>query len=169
MKNALLVAIATVIIAAGVYFWAFNDEESAIGTPTPSATATTSVSVSPSVSPLPSASPTKTPTPAASDIRVTSPTRNAVITSPLIVRGEARGTWYFEASFPITLLDANGKVIARSHVQAQGDWMTENFVPFEGKIEFTKPTTATGTLLLEKDNPSGLPQYDKSISIPVRF
>jgi hypothetical protein len=85
------------------------------------------------------------------------------------VSGEARGSWYFEASFPVRLLDGNGQEIARGPAQAQGDWMTTNFVPFTVQLTFSPPTTPVGTLVLEKDNPSGLPQNAMSISIPVDF
>ena len=102
-------------------------------------------------------------------IKVTQPTPNQVLQSPLIVEGEARGTWYFEASFPVKLLDANGNVIAASPAQAQSDWMTDNFVPFKVQIEFKKPATSTGVLVLEKDNPSGLPKNAAKIEIPIRF
>jgi len=37
-------------------------------------------------------------------IVVDEPRPLSVITSPLTVRGQARGTWYFEASFPLDLL-----------------------------------------------------------------
>lgn len=102
-------------------------------------------------------------------IHVTSPIPNARVTSPLVVKGEARGTWYFEASFPVRLLDGNSKELAVVSAQAQGDWMTEDFVPFEVTLTFSKPETDTGTLVLERDNPSGLPEHDKKVSIPVRF
>ena len=115
----------------------------------------------------------KTHAPAAdfqsADIRVTSPTANAIITSPLVVTGEARGTWYFEASFPVQLLDANRNEIAIIPAQAQEDWMTENFVPFAVTLDFILPATDTGFLVLKKDNPSGLPEHDAHIEIPVRF
>jgi hypothetical protein len=102
-------------------------------------------------------------------IHVTAPVADAVVTSPLVVTGEARGTWYFEASFPIRLLDADGKEIAAHHADAQSDWMTTEFVPFTATLEFTKPATATGTLIVENDNPSGLPENAKQVEIPVRF
>jgi hypothetical protein len=102
-------------------------------------------------------------------IKVTNPLPNQVIESPLIIEGEARGTWYFEASFPVKLLDANGYVITAHFAQAQADWMTEDFVPFKSQIEFAKPATDTGVLVLEKDNPSGLPENDAKVEIPVRF
>lgn len=102
-------------------------------------------------------------------IQVSAPLPGALVQSPLKVTGQARGTWYFEASFPVKLVDANGQELAAVPAQAQGDWMTQDFVPFEAKLNFTAPPSATGFLILEKDNPSGLPQNADSISIPVRF
>lgn len=102
-------------------------------------------------------------------IQVSSPKSNAVVKSPLVVKGEARGNWYFEASFPVRLLDADGQELAIAPAQAQGEWMTTDFVPFEVTLNFSKPATTTGTLILQKDNPSGLPEHDDSISIPVKF
>lgn len=102
-------------------------------------------------------------------IRVTSPLPNTIISSPITVTGEARGNWYFEASFPVELLDGNGKVLALVPAQAQGEWMTENFVPFSVTLNFATPTTDIGTLVLHKDNPSDMRQFDDSISIPIRF
>ncbi|MBX4216124.1 Gmad2 immunoglobulin-like domain-containing protein [Candidatus Parcubacteria bacterium] len=113
---------------------------------------------------------TETLAPSAADkIKVSSPLPNALVKSPLTVTGEARGTWYFEASFPVRLLDANGKELAVIPAQATSDWMTTEFVPFKATLIFALPSTAEGTLILEKDNPSGLPENDDSISIPVRF
>src|SRR3989344_1342555 len=61
-------------------------------------------------------------------IRVTTPAEdNALLTSPYTVRGEARGTWYFEASFPVRLVDANGNLVVQWHAEAQRDWMTGEF------------------------------------------
>lgn len=102
-------------------------------------------------------------------IRVANAPINETIASPLVITGEARGNWYFEASFPVELRDGNGILIAQEPAQAQGEWMTVEFVPFSVTLEFTKPRTATGTLILRNDNPSGLPENDRWISIPVRF
>ena len=111
-------------------------------------------------------------------IRVFSPLENSIISSPLSVNGEARGQWYFEATFPVTLVDWDGKIIAETHATALGDWMTEEFVPFEATVEFESPAfpgtdvshfSRRGTLILHKDNPSGLPEYDDAIEIPIRF
>ena len=72
---------------------------------------------------------------------------NQLIESPFIVRGEARG-WYFEGSFPVTLLDANGKKLVETYATAQGDWMTASFVPFVSQELVFKATTPTGILVL---------------------
>lgn len=103
-------------------------------------------------------------------IVVASPIKDSEVSSPLRVAGRAKGSWFFEGSFPITLTDAYGNVIGQSHVTAQGEWMTENFVPFIGDLEFSNYIKGSqGTLILQKDNPSGLPEYDDAITIPVTF
>lgn len=103
-------------------------------------------------------------------IKVFTPKENQKIYSPLVIEGKARGMWFFEASFPIVLTDWDGKIIAEYYAQAHGDWMTEDYVPFSLKLEFEKPAYGErGFLILKKDNPSGLPEYDDSIEIPVIF
>jgi hypothetical protein len=102
-------------------------------------------------------------------IKVFTPAPNTLVQSPLLVKGEARGKWYFEGSFPISLLDGNGTELVRSPAEAQGKWMTNDFVPFQATLNFNSPTTSTGTLVLKKDNPSGDPAYDDNFSVPVNF
>ena len=102
-------------------------------------------------------------------IQLFEPTPNQIVNSPLIIKGQARGTWFFEASFPVKLLDGNGKELAIKPAHAKGEWMTENFVPFEVSLEFQKPETRRGVLILEKDNPSGLAEHADELRIPVKF
>lgn len=102
------------------------------------------------------------------DVRLLTPRAGQTISSPLIVKGEAK-TWYFEASFPVKLISPSGKVLVQHYAEAQGDWMTTNFVPFEATLEFISTEEGMGKLVLEKDNPSGLPQNDESVEVPVRF
>jgi hypothetical protein len=115
---------------------------------------------------------TTTATTAVTPTPKTVPTTNiksgGLITSPFTLKGEVRG-WYFEASFPVELLDGNGKSIFAGPAQAQGDWMSEKPVPYSATLTFKEPATATGTLVLKKDNPSGDPKFDESLRIPVRF
>jgi len=107
-------------------------------------------------------------------IVIESPVPEAIIASPLEVKGKARGTWYFEATFPIVLTDWDGKIIAQGYATAKEDWMTEEFVPFTGTLEFTNPSweaefSKRGSLIFKKDNPSGLPEYDNSYEMTVWF
>lgn len=104
-------------------------------------------------------------------IVVSAPAADALVSSPLTVSGKARGYWYFEASFPLEVTDSSGKVLAQSHAEAQGDWMTEEYVPFKGTLTFTKPNMGDGKgfIIFRKDNPSGLPENEASVSIPIRF
>lgn len=99
-------------------------------------------------------------------ITVDLPFPGAVTGKHFSVIGKARGTWFFEASFPVEVLDKNGKVIAQGVAQAQGDWMTTEFVPFKADIKVPDSYTGEATLVLKKDNPSGLPEHDASISFP---
>jgi len=102
-------------------------------------------------------------------INVTTPTPNQEISSPLVIAGSARGNWYFEASFSIKLYDENNNLIAQTTAQAQGDWMTNDFVPFKAELKFISQAGTNGRLVLEKDNPSGLPENADQLSLPVRF
>lgn len=104
---------------------------------------------------------------AEAEVVVDAPSPNQAVASPISVSGRARGSWYFEASFPIELIDDQGKALGQSYVQAQGDWMTPDFVPFFGELHYQAEATTTGKLILKKDNPSGLPQFDKSMEFPV--
>ena len=93
------------------------------------------------------------------------------ISSPLEINGKARGPWYFEASFPVILTNWDGLIIASSVAQAQGEWMTNEFVPFQVRLEFetNSMVNKSGSLILRKNNPSGLPEYDDSLEIPIFF
>lgn len=105
-------------------------------------------------------------------IRLTSPRPNQVIDSPLTITGEARGNWFFEASFPVILVDWDGRILAQGIATAKSDWMTTEFVPFEATLTFTLDKniySKRGSLILRKDNPSGLPAHDDALEIPVLF
>ncbi|MCW9054411.1 MAG: Gmad2 immunoglobulin-like domain-containing protein [Candidatus Pacebacteria bacterium] len=109
-------------------------------------------------------------------IRISAPRPNGRIVSPLEIAGEARGYWFFEASFPVVLTDWDGRIIAEHYAEANGEWMTEGFVPFESTLEFERPYDVgdpefmkRGTLILKRHNASGLQQYDDALEIPVVF
>lgn len=109
-------------------------------------------------------------------IVVSNITPNAMVGSPLVVEGQARGPWYFKATFPVVLVDWDGLIIAEGNAQADGDWMTEDFVPFTAELNFDSPYAEgdpdymqNGTLILQKANPSGMPERDDALEIPVQF
>ena len=103
-------------------------------------------------------------------LAVTSLVAGQIVTSPVTVVGTVTGGgWFFEATFPVKILDGDGTVLGAAAAQAQADWMSTGTVPFTAVIQFSAPHGATGTVVLSKDNPSGMPQNDLSLSIPVRF
>ncbi len=96
------------------------------------------------------------------------------VSSPLAITGEARGNWYFEASFPIALVDWDGRIIAEVPAQAQGEWMTTEYVPFKATLTFTTPIPGDpavnrGAIIIQKDNASGLPEHDDSLEIQIVY
>ena len=102
-------------------------------------------------------------------IRISTPRPNGIIKSPAVIEGEARGYWFFEASFPIRLYDENNNLLATAVAQAQGEWMTEDFVPFRAVLSYGASKDGKGTLVLEKDNPSGIPENDDKLVVPVKY
>jgi len=103
------------------------------------------------------------------DTDVFSPRPNQLVTSPLQISGVARGSWFFEASFPVELIADDGKIIEKGVATTKGNWMTSKFVAFSASLKFSKPASQKGTLILKKANPSGLPENADQISIPINF
>lgn len=102
-------------------------------------------------------------------IRLTSPSKGEFVYSPLQMEGEARGYWFFEGDAPAKILDADGDEVARGYISAIDSWMTEDFVRFEGRLDFEEVKTSTGTLILMNANASGDPERDIFLHIPIRF
>ena len=100
---------------------------------------------------------------------VTQPASGSKVTSPLEVNGKAKGPWFFEGQLPVKLLDGNGKVLAIGAGIAQTDWMVQDYVVFKASLTFIKPTTAKGTLVIQKENPSGDPARDAEFKVQVSF
>ncbi|PIT93157.1 MAG: hypothetical protein COU06_01585 [Candidatus Harrisonbacteria bacterium CG10_big_fil_rev_8_21_14_0_10_38_8] len=104
------------------------------------------------------------------DLIIQNPHPNQTITSPLTITGQARGSWFFEATFLVHLTDWDGKIIATHYAEAKDDWMTSELVPFESVLEFeTPPFDQRGYLILQKANPSGLPEHDNAVEIPIFY
>ncbi|MCX6713887.1 MAG: hypothetical protein NTV48_02165, partial [Candidatus Vogelbacteria bacterium] len=101
------------------------------------------------------------------------------ISSPLEISGEVKGAWFFEGTFPITLVDWDGKIIATGLAEAKGEWMTADYVSFTSEIKFTnhldklgasnQEYVKRGEIIFKKDNPSDKREFDKSYELPIKF
>lgn len=100
--------------------------------------------------------------------QIVKPQVNGLLISPYEVSGLAPGSWFFEASLPVKLLDDQGQEIVAVPAQALSDWMTSDLVPFTANLNFSTQATS-GYVVIKKDNPSGLPEYDDELRIPIRF
>lgn len=109
------------------------------------------------------------------ELYIHTPTMVTPISSPLTIKGHAPGNWFFEANAGLTLTDWDGLIIAEGYVMADGEWMTTDYVPFTGTLNFTTPFCQTeeyckrGTVIFKKDNPSGLPEHDDAAEMTIKF
>lgn len=134
-------------------------------TPAPVATTTPEV-----VTPTPPV--TETPSvdqPLSARVVVRTPAKNSTVGTTFAVTGEAPGNWFFEADFPIQVRDKDGNVIARTFASAQGEWMTTEQVGFASTIIVEGGYKGPATLILVKNNPSGLPEHDDAVEIPIQI
>lgn len=103
-------------------------------------------------------------------ISLSSPTRGAMVASPLKVAGTVPGNWSHEGQFSVRLLDDQSKTLADGVAKLDGDWMTENPVDFSTELTFEAPESGKmGILVLEKANPSGLQENADSLTVPIKF
>lgn len=100
------------------------------------------------------------------NVRVGSPHPGSSVAKTFSVVGQARGTWFFEASFPVQVRDPNNNLIGHGVAQASGDWMTNEFVPFTASV-IVEGYSGSADLVLVKDNPSGLPEHDDAVLFPI--
>lgn len=173
MKHIALFAMATVVVLVGLYVF-LHDQAAApevvptgepevaepVGTETPSTTAELPADIAAHIAEK------------SERIVMTSPAPYETITSPVTITGEARGNWFFEASFPIVVVNWDGLIIGEGFATATGDWMTTEFVPYTAEVYFSPDPNAysqNGAIILQRDNPSGLPEYDEALEIPVVF
>jgi hypothetical protein len=101
------------------------------------------------------------------NIVVSKPLPGEKVAQTFSLQGEARGGWYFEASFPVEVQGIDGEVLTTAIAQAEGEWMTELFVTFKAQVEIPASYHGPATVILKKDNPSGMPENDGSLSYPI--
>lgn len=103
------------------------------------------------------------------NIRLNNLEPNQTIPRNFTITGEAVGTWLFEADFPVVVKTTAGDTIDSFIAQGQGDTMTEDFVSFEVTVDLFDFNGNRAVIEFQKDNPSGNPELDESISIPVNL
>lgn len=99
-------------------------------------------------------------------IMVELPFPGAVVGKEFTVVGTSSG-WYFEGSFPVEVRDSDNNILVQTYATAQADWMTSEPVGFISNVVIPKSYIGPATLILRKDNPSGLPENDASMSFPI--
>jgi hypothetical protein len=101
---------------------------------------------------------------------VETPVPGSTVISPVTVRGKARGAWFFEGEVTLQLLDRERNVLAQGFATAQSNWMTNDFVPFEGTLTFeSRPDVTEGMLVVKRNNPSDNRDLDEAMEFPVVF
>jgi Immunoglobulin-like domain of bacterial spore germination len=148
-----IIILVIVILMALVFDWGRRGNESIMLSQNVAATGTTELN-SNSTSSMP--------------IVVDYPKDNQEVSSPIKITGKATGNWFFEATFPIKLVDADGNIVASTTGRALTDWATTSFVNFSAELDYNNASSSGPALIiLSNDNPSGNPDLSKSIYIPV--
>lgn len=101
------------------------------------------------------------------NVIIIQPVANSILPKTFVVKGSAPNSWYFEASFPIQIRDAGNNVIGHGTAHALTDWTQTGIVPFEATTTVTTSYSGPATVVVLKDNPSGLPERDDSFSMPI--
>lgn len=93
-----------------------------------------------------------------------------ITSSPIMIRGVARGNWFFEASFPVEIIDMNGNILHIGIATAESEnWMTPDFVPFTASLELENDFQGPALLTLRKHNPSDYRELDDSLIVPINI
>jgi len=159
VMTGIIIVLAIIIVVLAWLLWVVPASAPSVPLSQQTATSTT---------PKPKPTSTTTaPAPLHDKVSVTSPAPHSTVGHTITVLGSAPGQWYFEAQFPIKVRDENDNVIGSAPASAQGDWMTTSLVPFKALISIDSKFHGNATIILLKDNPSGLPQNDDSLEIPV--
>ncbi len=105
-------------------------------------------------------------------IIVDTPLPGEKVGDPLVITGRARGNWFFEGSFPITVTDWDGLIIGEGYASAKGEWMTTEYVPFVATVEYVLPSDTPyrrGTIMLHKNNASDDRSLDDTLEFGITF
>lgn len=90
-----------------------------------------------------------------------------VVRSPLVVEGRAQAAWFGDGLLSISLLDADGGTIARSHAIATENAGEDGFMGFRGTLEFPRHRELDATLVISEHHPNKGPEARQASRIPV--
>lgn len=172
MRNLIIVAgtiAALIVVGIGAYIYVYQSDKV---TKTPSITPQESENTTNSTdNEIEQTQPSLTTYMSAKGIpvEVTSPARDSKVDSPLNITGSVPGSWSHEAQFTIRLLDKDGLIVAEAPATIDGEWMTEEMMPFQANLTFTVPPSETGNIVLVKANPSDMPENADTVVVPIRF
>ena len=94
------------------------------------------------------------------------------LTPGYVVKGSVPGNWFFEATAPYVVVNWDGLIIGEGFIQATGEWMTTDPVPFVGGVAYELDSSTgntRGVIIFNKANASGLFENDQSVEIPVEL
>ena len=116
------------------------------------------------------------PTKASKDdmIVVDVPLPESIVSNPIVIKGQARGNWFFEASAPVDVVNWDGLIIGSGYVTVDkgSDWMTTEYVPFSGSVSYDASKLGAykyGWIIMKKDNPSGEAKFDNALEFKINF
>jgi hypothetical protein len=107
-----------------------------------------------------------------SGIKILTPRVNEEIFSSVKIKGYINGDdWIaFEAQAgTVKLLDENNNVLGSSLLAVTDENWMKQFNNFEGELSFVSPKDQNGTLVFKNENPSGLPEKDKTFILPIKI
>ncbi len=102
-------------------------------------------------------------------ITLGTPTPGATVSSPLRFEGEAVGPWFFEGTFPVSVVAEDGTVLGRGFATAQGPWMVTDKVQFQGEVAFEAAGATRATLVLERDDPSAVMEQVAALHVALNL
>lgn len=97
-----------------------------------------------------------------------SPKPNSNIGCDFIIAGKMPSEWFFENSFPYSIL-IDGKEVMKGSIESNEDYTTKKNLSFSKSISCKQGCTGGGEIVLRKANPSGLVENNDEYRIPVNF
>lgn len=81
------------------------------------------------------------------------------------IRGQAPLDWFFEGHIGVSIYDSNNIRIGHTAIPLRDPESGS----FNGTVRFANPETSAGSLHLERANPTGDPNVDAAVIVPVIF